>query len=278
MSSPVRPDWTMTLLTSVQEHPLEPGYAEAAARREHAGRPRRGSVRSPLLFLSCVLVGLVLAIGAVTLRQSVTNSGKVRADLVERIETRRAEADRYAAQIAASEQQIAALEKSALERADEGGLADRVAALRLALGAEAVSGPGLVVTLDDSADATGDAGNGQGKVLARDVATVVNALWAAGAEAIAVNDQRLSARSAIRFAGDAILVNYRPLVPPYRISAIGDPQQLPTRFAEGAGAAYLKALSDNFQVQTDVADASRLTLPRAAGLDVHVATAPGKTS
>ena len=50
-------------------------------------------------------------------------------------------------------------------------------------------------------------------------------------------DQRaaVTAVSAIRSAGEAILVDYRPLSPPYRISAIGDPDTLQTRFSDGPG-------------------------------------------
>ncbi|MBK6887389.1 MAG: DUF881 domain-containing protein [Tetrasphaera sp.] len=104
-------------------------------------------------------------------------------------------------------------------------------------------------------------------MLSRDVVFVVNALWAAGAEAIAVDGQRLSSRTAIRFAGDAILVNFRPLVPPYRIQAIGDPDTLPAAFAEGAGAAYVN-LGDNFGVVTKVDTSDDLVLPAATSLTV----------
>jgi len=54
-----------------------------------------------------------------------------------------------------------------------------------------------------------------------DVQLVVNALWAAGAEAVAVNDSRLVATTPIRAAGDTIVVNFRPLSPPFKVSAIG---------------------------------------------------------
>ena len=57
-----------------------------------------------------------------------------------------------------------------------------------------------------------------------------------------INGQRLTATSAIRFAGEAILVNYRPLVPPYAVTAIGDPASLPTRFAQGPGGTYVSTL------------------------------------
>ena len=52
--------------------------------------------------------------------------------------------------------------------------------------------------------------------------SVVNELWSDGAEAIAVNGIRLTPTSAIRFAGDAVLVDFQPITSPYRIDAIGD--------------------------------------------------------
>ena len=59
------------------------------------------------------------------------------------------------------------------------------------------------------------------RVLDVDLQSVVNALWAAGAEAIAINGQRLTATSTIRAAGDAVLVDYRPVTSPYEVAAIG---------------------------------------------------------
>ncbi len=84
-------------------------------------------------------------------------------------------------------------------------------------------------------DPRSGASSDDGRVLSKDLQVVTNALWEAGAEAISINGQRLTARSAIRFAGDAILVNYRPLTRPYVISAIGDPQNLQVEFADNRG-------------------------------------------
>ena len=108
---------------------------------------------------------------------------------------------------------------------DETSLQTRLAALTLASGAEQVTGPGITVVLDNAPGSDGtsadgnprtDADKDEGTVFSKDLQIVVNGLWEAGAEAIAVNGQRLTSRSAIRFAGEAILVNYRPLARPYR--------------------------------------------------------------
>ena len=86
-------------------------------------------------------------------------------------------------------------------------------------------------------------------MLDRDLQTVVNGLWAAGAEAVAVNGQRLTALSAIRSAGDAILVDYRPLTRPYVVTAIGDPATLQAAVRRGARRPALRTLQQTYGIR-----------------------------
>lgn len=89
-------------------------------------------------------------------------------------------------------------------------------------GTVALRGPGLVVSLAPSERRAPSAEDeGAYRINDADLQLVVNALWAAGAEAVAINDSRLVATTPIRAAGDTIVVNFRPLSPPYRVSAIG---------------------------------------------------------
>jgi len=81
-----------------------------------------------------------------------------------------------------------------------------------------VVGPGLTVVIDDAPDAEAGSLN---RVLDRDLQDIVNSLWQMGAVGVAVNNQRLTQTSAIRGAGEAILVNYQPLARPYVITAVG---------------------------------------------------------
>ena len=75
------------------------------------------------------------------------------------------------------------------------------------------------------------------RVLDVDLQSVVNGLWAGGAEAVAVNGQRLTALTTIRAAGSAILVDFRPVTSPYEVSAIGpdDLERPVQRLAAGPG-------------------------------------------
>ena len=104
-----------------------------------------------------------------------------------------------------------------IEPAAAFGLVDVDERLGLASGTLPVEGPGLVVRLDDAPpdDAVEDPLRGgtpvDGRVQDRDLQDLVNGLWAAGAEAISINDVRLTALTAIRSAGDAVLVDFRLL-------------------------------------------------------------------
>jgi len=96
--------------------------------------------------------------------------------------------------------------------------------LQILSGLSSIKGTGIEIVISDAVKT--DSLEGSDVELARvydsDIQLLVNALWASGAESIAVNNARLTTTSAIRSAGDAILVNYRPLLPPFVISAIGD--------------------------------------------------------
>jgi len=110
-----------------------------------------------------------------------------------------------------------------------------------------------------------------GRVRDRDMQRVVNGLWSAGAEAIGVNGQRLTALSAIRAAGDAILVDNKPLVPPYTVLAIGDGKRLSTAFRNSADGEYLHVLEQNYDIRASISVQGELHLPAAPSLILRYA-------
>ena len=89
-------------------------------------------------------------------------------------------------------------------------------------GTTALTGQGLTVSMSDSdRPPSGTEDVGALRIHDTDLQLVVNALFGAGAEAVAVNGSRLVTTSPIRGAGDTIVVNFRPLSPPYVVKAIG---------------------------------------------------------
>jgi uncharacterized protein YlxW (UPF0749 family) len=272
-------DASMTLLREVMERPLDPGYATAAARRTEGVRPtRRGLVLTLLLALLC---GALATRSILELRRPQPGADQARAALQAQVRQRTAALDAQQRQLDQLRAQVATLRAQALTGTGGAQLAERARLLELLAGETPVTGPGLKITLADAPSSSAGGGadprqgttTDQGRVLDRDLQTVVNGLWAAGAEAVAVNGQRLTARSAIRYAGQAILVDFRPLVPPYVVQAVGEAGGLQTRFAAGAAGAYLQALRDNYGVQAAIVPSANLELPGAGGSTTQFAYA-----
>lgn len=96
--------------------------------------------------------------------------------------------------------------------------------LRIALGLKAMRGPGLIVRLADPKEQP--KGGNPVVVNYQDLVAVINELWAAGAEAIALNDQRITATTGLSQVGGTVVVNLQRLQGPFAIAAIGDPETL----------------------------------------------------
>lgn len=263
----------MTLIRTMMERPLDPGYQAAAERRESQGLPRSTSLHAPRLVVATLAIGLVVGVAASNLRADDTPRSAARADLTEQIETRRTEVDRLSVEAQRLQSEVTTLEAQQLGA--DGGSVARSRELAQVAGAVPLTGPGLVVTLDDAPEAADDDGSGDGadqkRVLARDLQFVVNALWQSGAEAVSINGNRLTSKSTIRFAGSALVVSFRPLARPYVITAIGNPQAMPGAFADGAGASYLSTLHSTFGIRADTDVSRSLTVPAAVGLNIRYA-------
>jgi len=269
---PRRVDGSMSLLVDMMTNSLDSSYAEAAARKaaqeQAPEQPRdNGLSRRAVALVLLVTVGVVTGTAAAQVRRRQAAQEGVRAQLVSEVLRRTKATDdlaRSAARLRAdvARQQAAGLSADAAGRA----AAARLAALEVAAGVGPVTGGGLVVRLDDapqpSADPQARGGDvGDGRVQDRDLQDVVNGLWAAGAEAVSINGLRLTAQTAIRSAGEAILVDFRPLSPPYTVRAVGDPKRLQTSFVDGPAARRLATFTSLYGLQYSVRRTDAQTLP-----------------
>lgn len=269
----------MSLLTNVMDHSLDDGYAEAAARKQAegtGGMPK--TVRAKLgLAAGLVLAALVVTLGAANARIAAPVIAKEREELIDRVERETAAADKLEENVDTLRADVSARQREALKSDGGSGQADLVGILS---GATAVHGPGVKLVVDDAEEASQD-GDGDpretsgfsdtGRVRDRDMQRVVNGLWESGAEAISINGQRLTALSAIRAAGDAILVDNKPLVPPYTVLAVGDGQRLSTRFQNSADGLYLHALQENYGIRTSISVQDDVRLAAAPSVIVRTA-------
>ncbi|MHC3472332.1 DUF881 domain-containing protein [Streptomyces sp. 7R007] len=276
---PSRPDASMFLLTNVMDHSLDDGYAEAAARKKAAGAGGMPKTLRARLGLAAglVLAALVVTVGAAQARVAAPVVAKERQELIDRIDRETSAADKLEHSVDELRDDVSARQREALKHS---GGSDQTELVSILSGAVAVHGPGVKLVVNDAKEAS-SGGNGNpretdgfsdtGRVRDRDMQRVVNGLWESGAEAISINGQRLTALSAIRAAGDAILVDNRPLVPPYTVLAVGDGNRLSTRFQNSADGLYLHALQENYGIRTAISTESDLRLPAAPSVIVRTA-------
>lgn len=271
-------------LTELFQNPLEPGYAEAARRRaqrakdaagtggnvdtdgtEGAGAPRgRVSASRVATLLVMAAIGFLLIVAYHQVLADEPARSRTREGLIEQINDRRAASDELGRRADQLRAEVARQRDAALDdRA-----AAQLRALEATTGLGRVTGDGVVVRLGDAPQpldaVTGQgSGNDLGRVLDRDLQQVANALWRAGAEAIAINGQRLISTSTIRAAGDAILVDFRPLTGPYEVAAIG-PDDMRQRFSDSSTAQTFRQLVTVFGMSFEVRGRDDLSLPAAS--------------
>ena len=264
---PRRVDASMDLLNQILREPVDPDYARAAAGAAPGDR-RRPRARW-WLALVLVLAGTLFAVGALQTNRAAPVQATERTELVQRIHAAEVEQDAARGQVEDLNSQIDRLRSTALgSDGASRALEAQIDQLGPAVGLGPVTGPGVVIVVDDSPATAGDA---RDQVLDLDLQVLANGLWASGAEAVSINGHRLSALTAIRGAGDAITVDYRSLTRPYRIEAIGDPRTLQARLAESAAGAWWNDLAQNRDMTYQTSDAARLVLDSDPGLTLRYA-------
>jgi uncharacterized protein YlxW (UPF0749 family) len=259
----------MTLLTSMLERPLDPGYQEAADRRTAEGLPAATSTRTLIVVIMTILTGFLFALSAQSLNPRPTAAASVKEELVSRIESLQAQGHAQEDRVAALTKEVGDLEALALRQAGAADLTETIADLSVQAGMVGMAGPGLSLSIDDAPSADQGAGAGNrpsggfdsGRVAASDLQIVVNGLWGVGAEAIAINGHRLTSTAAIRFAGQAIIVDFRPLTRPYVITALGDAARMQQLFEPSFAGVYLGELREQFGIVYDLKADDQLTVP-----------------
>jgi len=258
----------MTLLVEVMESPLDAGYAQEATRRQArmaAGATRRRSAWAwGLILLAAIGAGLTVTTAARQLSVPQEGGAASARDVLERQISERNEA---ATTLAARAEELAGeienLQREALDYQDT-GLLDTIQRDTLRNGTQSVQGPGLVISLTDGVAGLGEDLDPDALVQDQDLRAVVNTLWAAGAEAISIDDHRLTATSSIRNANQAVLVNLVPLAgPTYVVRAIGDIDAMQAAIAESKLPARLQALGNAYGIRSSIVAQSSLFLPGA---------------
>jgi len=169
---------------------------------------------------------------------------------------------------------LAALRNDEVAAAQDSGKGGLVSA-----GLTALTGPGLQITLDDAPRSPGGGlptgATGDDVVIHQsDVQAVVNALWAAGADGVAIMGQRLIATSAVRCVGNTLLLQGRTYSPPFVVTAVGDADEMQEELAASDGVELLQQAVDDFGLTFQVRQTRTVELPAYDGsLDMQYADA-----
>jgi uncharacterized protein YlxW (UPF0749 family) len=240
-------------------------------------RGRRVSAWGALVPVVALAAGLLFATSGNTAQGTDLRAGEI-TKLSELIGQRNSTVKRQASQLADLQRQVQRLTAQAATRngavasakvtGDEGALSAALVPL---------TGPGVVITLDDAPQRA----DGALPVNARpddlvihqsDVQAVVNAVWAAAADGVAVMDQRLIATSAVRCVGNTLLLQGRTYSPPFVVTAIADVNAVRAQLAASRQVAVLQQAVEAFGLTFSVRSRAQVTLPAYVGpLDLQYA-------
>ncbi len=271
-------------LSDVRPMPVGSAEEEPVVRNVHPSRllptrfrGHRLSAWGALVPVVALAAGLLFATSGRTAQGTDLRAGEI-TQLSELIEQRNTVIARQSDQLADLQSEVDRLTERAASR-DGAVAAARSAgdAGALAAALVPVRGPGLEITLDDApleddGSLPGDAEPDDLVIHQSDVQAVVNAVWAAGADGVAVMDQRLIATSAVRCVGNTLLLQGRTYSPPFVITAVADASAVHAELAASRQVAVFQQAVEAFGLTFEVRERPEVTLPAYDGpLDLEYA-------
>ena len=227
---------------------------------------RGGTAWAALVPVVALAAGLLFATSSQTAQGTDLRGGEA-TELSALIPAREAVVAEQQEQLAALQAQVQALTDQAASRdGDVAAARDAGDAGALSAGLVALTGPGVGITLDDAPrrpDGSLPIGAGPDDVVIHqsDVQAVVNAVWASGADAVAIMDQRLIATSAVRCVGNVLLLQGRTYSPPFVVTAVGDADAIRAQLAASPQVRVFQQAVEDYGLGFAVQERAELTLP-----------------
>lgn len=239
-----------------------------------ASADRTRLAHSLVLLLPAVLFGLLVSVQWRT--QSDRNELTVRYNtpLLDAAKTLQNEQNTLKAQLADLRAELDQIQTSASTQSGSAkDLQARLDELKLVAGLNERSGDGVIITLDDARGASAAKDIEKSICHNTDLTDIVNQAWRGGAEAIAVNDERIVGSSSIYCVGSTIMVNGTLMSPPFSVVVIGPPNDLLATYDDPAQLRDIKQRRDVYGLGFRVSRASGLHVPSYRGaLNVRYAT------
>lgn len=221
--------------------------------------------------IACVILGIIIALLFKAYRKggegSFVSPWDSRKDLAVMVKYLQTDRNRLQTDLEKARKTIQKYEEnSSRGMQDMTMVKTRLEKYRQEAGISPVHGPGITVQMGDSPIKPGD-GDDPNFYIVHDVdlLALVNELWASGAEAISINDQRVVINTPIRCVGPTITVNTVRLTPPYVVKAIGPPANLETGLRYTGG--FLDSMTPNIErgVEIKVKKVKDIVIPGFRG-------------
>jgi uncharacterized protein YlxW (UPF0749 family) len=218
----------------------------------------------------CAVAGLIFAISAHTANGTDLRSSQSSANLGDLVRAAEVQVNTDTANLNVLHRSVSALtDQAGQQNAQVKAAQQQGAPLQAPAGLTGVTGPGIVVVLNDasssSANANANVDPNQLVVHQSDMQSVVNALWAGGAEAMTIAGQRVIATSAVRCVGNTLLLNGRVFSPPFRVAAIGPYATMHSALDRSPGVTLFRQAADYYGLGYTVQQSVSLQLPAYDG-------------
>jgi uncharacterized protein YlxW (UPF0749 family) len=250
----------MPLLALITQRSLDADYEHVAARKRAAGEePTEKRVPPRTAAIVLLAFGLLVTVAAVQTSRNASVDQASRSSLIDQINLRRQAVAAQQQQLSQAQAHQLVLQRSLTRAGTETQAAQaRLSRVQARTGFGAVKGPGIQATVTSAPGSD----NNQ-LVRDSDLSLLTDGLWAAGAEAISVNGQRLTVLSSFRNVGVAILVNSQPVNPPYVFDVVGNPATLQANLLSSRVGGQWYALKDSLGFKFEVHNVGNLNLPAA---------------
>ncbi|HEV7657000.1 MAG TPA: DUF881 domain-containing protein [Mycobacteriales bacterium] len=230
-----------------------------------SGRGSRRPVWRVLVPVIALAAGVLFATSAETAQGTDLRAGR-RVELTQLISAQEKTVNDASDRVVALQKQVDALEKEAATKDGRvGTVRTQSQKLETQVGLQSLRGGGLSVSLNDAprrpdGSLPPNARPDDVIVHQQDVQSVVNALWAGGADGLAVMGQRLITTGAVRCVGNVLLLYGRTYSPPFQVTAVGDPTRLRAALDIEPGVRLYREAVDYFGLGYEVKDEREVTL------------------
>ena len=238
-------------------------------------RPARRNVAPLVLILPALLFGLLVSVQWRTQLERSELTVRYNAPLLDAAKSLQNEQDALKTQLADLRSQLDTIQRGAATQSTASrDLQARIEELRSASGLTERTGEGVQIVLDDARATTAQSGNVDKSIChSTDLTDIINAAWRGGAQAIAVNGERVVGTTSVYCVGSTIMVNGTLMSPAFTVTVIGPQNELLSAYDDPNELKDIKQRRDVYGLGFRVTRASGLRVPAYAGaLNVRVAT------